>query len=75
MTSKINVLKLSLGIIRVYISVDITTDLMQCISIWVSFYPLKEKHRHVCYVNELSFCILEIQVELYFLYMLCFGAP
>lgn len=52
MTSKINVLKLSLGIVRVYISIDITTDLMQCISIWESFYPLKEKHRHVCNVNE-----------------------
>lgn len=75
MTSKINVLKLSLGIVRVYISVDITTDLIQCISIWESFYPLKEKHRHVCHVNKLSFCILEIQVELCFLYMLCFGAP
>ena len=64
MTSKINVLKQSLGIVRVYISVNITADLKQCVSIWESFYPLKEKPRHVRYVNELSFCVLEIQVEL-----------
>lgn len=75
MTSKINVLKLSMDIVRVYISVDITTNLMQYISIWESFCLLKRKLEHVCYVNQLSFCKIEVQVELLFVYMLCFGSP
>lgn len=43
MTSKINVWRLSLGIFRVYISINITTNLMQCFSTRELFYRLKEE--------------------------------